>query len=394
MRYRALEDVYAVTIKHVGTTFALLAAQLPGDLKDEIWQKIFQSSGLGGWLDAADAVCQAKGNLSPEAQQYCSEFSDYRRHGSRDELDNVYGQLDAVLNQLKEYGYKVELVKSLNIRRALRVVVQVRNKCAHGSLEPPFFASIEANLYRALKSILTLIPFSKFVLYATYGNYALKFVEQNPTYHPRRRDQDYWFDSDLLPAGYASNIPFLFFREDSNSIYFLNGVRDDKTGMAEYIDYLSGQVRYRELEVGKTLEVRRSGGAIRPRSYQHQLGVLSGDSFAWKRILLTKDGVSAASKDEAGVYTFISKVNLGNRGVEVVLYVGKTESLRCRLESYVRILLGYDDSRPEISRMFENYGENIELLFAGLPKDRLAPVERAIYETTMPEYNLRAPPAE
>ena len=93
------------------------------------------------------------------------------------------------------------------------------------------------------------------------------------------------------------------------------------------------------------------------------------------------------------MYIFAAEVGLLGRPTEVILYVGKTTSLRERLRSYVRIKKGYDSSRPEITRMFETYGEAAKMHFSASSVDQIARLERAIYETTMPEFNLMAPPA-
>ena len=42
--------------------------------------------------------------------------------------------------------------------------------------------------------------------------------------------------------------------------------------------------------------------------------------------------------------------------------------------------------------MFETYNEGVKMFFAPVEESRIAHVERAIYETTMPEFNVIAPP--
>ena len=96
--------------------------------------------------------------------------------------------------------------------------------------------------------------------------------------------------------------------------------------------------------------------------------------------------------NEVGVYVFNVQVDLGGRPIEIILYVGKTTNLSERLSSYLRIKKGYDDSRPAISEMFAAYRDKIKFLFAPTAPDRLARVERAIYETTLPAFNIIAPP--
>ena len=43
--------------------------------------------------------------------------------------------------------------------------------------------------------------------------------------------------------------------------------------------------------------------------------------------------------------------------------------------------------------MFSTYNETIRMLFAPSSEVQIANIERAIYETTMPEFNLVTPPA-
>ncbi|MDE0100347.1 MAG: hypothetical protein OXM87_12200 [Truepera sp.] len=68
---------------------------------------------------------------------------------------------------------------------------------------------------------------------------------------------------------------------------------------------------------------------------------------------------------------------------EIVLYVKEPHPIK----------KGYDDTRPAISDMFALYQEAIRLSFAAVAPNELASVERAIYETTIPAYNMIAPPA-
>ena len=88
-RYRALECVYAATIKYIGTTFALIAADRDADLRDQAWGKIFESSGLGGWLDATDLVCSKSPTMAEPTRMYCNDYSDYKSHPSRTTLDDI-----------------------------------------------------------------------------------------------------------------------------------------------------------------------------------------------------------------------------------------------------------------------------------------------------------------
>ena len=390
-RYRALESVYATTIKHIGATCALLAADYDADLRDTTWTKIFSSSSLGGWLDAADLVCSRSSSLPDAAQNYCSEYSNYRRHPSRTTLDKIAEHINPILDQLARSGYRIDRARSLNIIRALRQLVAIRNKCAHGALNSVFFSRIEADLLAALKLILTVVPFSTFVFWGSFGGNAVEFMERTPKQRRRKRDSHFWAESPLLSSGFTDRIPFLIYQEDSRSIYFLNDAVMADSPRAEYLDYASGQVMVREVLYDWPQPVGHLRRTARPRSYGDHLQVLSDTPLTWREVPLTKAGVDACTS-EIGVYVFSANVGLGTRPVEVILYVGKTTNLAERLQSYVRIKKGYNSSRPEITHMFAVYSDAVKFSFAIVPRAQTASVERAIYETTMPEFNAIAPP--
>ena len=53
-RYKSLENAYAITIKYVGTTLALIAADhFDEDDRSEVWGLIFGSSSLGGVVECS-----------------------------------------------------------------------------------------------------------------------------------------------------------------------------------------------------------------------------------------------------------------------------------------------------------------------------------------------------
>ena len=387
-KYKTLESVYAATTKYVGTTFALIAADRDPELRQETWGRVFDSSSLGGWLDAADCVCRYAAKLPDDIRSYCAEYSDYRKHSCKDDLDQIAKHLKVVTAELEENGYKLEQPRSLNLIRALRYSVEIRNKCAHGAIDSPFFNRIDTDYYKALKIILRLIPFFKLTFWGRYGSNAIELTEWPPERHRRTRDAHFWAESQLLSNGFTKDIPFMVYREDSQSTYFLNDRVSADEPISEFIDYQQGNVIYRS--VHREWHGTGSSRVIRPRNYQQQVGVLSGE-FAWREIPLTLSGVDVTPND-TGVYIFTTKISLGGRSLEVVLYVGKTTNLTERVKSYIKIRKGYD-SRREIAYMFETYKEDVKMFFAPVPATRIASVERAIYETTMPEFNMIAPPA-
>lgn len=391
MRYRALESVYAATVKYVGTTFALIAADSDTDLKDLAWSKIFESTSLGGWLDAVEAVCVNSKSLPAPVRDYCNDHSDYKQHPARNRLDRLTDHLNHVVEQLQRLGYRIDTPRSLSIRRALAYSVAIRNKCAHGALDSLFYKRIETHYAKALKLILQLLPFSKFRLWGTYGSNSLEFVEAPPKHRARSGTSHFWVASDPLSSGITNEIPFLLYKDESCTIYCLNDRVDLDNPIAEYIDYSSGNVVSGDVPIGAYQPRPRLAGPIRPRDYATHLRVLDRQ-FDWKAIRLTTAVVDACPGD-SGVYMFTTTVNLGTRTSDVVLYVGKTTNLRERMKSYLRIKKGYDDTRPELSHMFQVYGRAIALSFCPIPEPDIASVERALYETTMPEYNIKSPPA-
>ena len=148
---------------------------------------------------------------------------------------------------------------------------------------------------------------------------------------------------------------------------------------------------YREVTNDWPRPRRQSLRATVPSQRRHYVAALSGTTLHWREIRLTSATIDAAT-DEVGIYLFVTSISLGGRTVEVILYVGRTTNLRTRLASYLRIKKGYDDKRPSIVDMFNAYRDTAKLLFAPVPEAQLGSVERAIYETAAPEFNVLAPP--
>ena len=243
-RYKALESVYATTIKYVGTSFALIAADHDPDLKVAAWSAILQSSSLGGWTNASDLVCRQAHDLPKNIRDYCDNYNAHKKHPSKPTLDAIAVHLNVVVDELITHGYNVERPKSLSILRALEYAVVVRNCCAHGALDLHFFDRIETDFIKALKLLLLLIPFSEFVFWGQFGGNAVRFSDWPPPQLPRTRQDYFWVESSLLKDGFATSIPFLLYRQDSRTVYFLNDAVTADAPTAQYIDYGSGHVVY------------------------------------------------------------------------------------------------------------------------------------------------------
>ena len=393
VRYKALETACAITIKYVGTVLSIISSHYHNDqLKEEVWNCIFRSSSLGGWLDASEMVCRNSRDFPKEVREYCSEYAAYSEHPDKETIDDLSEDLDVIINELKDaYGYRISTQRSSGILRALRTTVELRNKSAHGALKLTFFNKIEERLFNALRKLLTIIPFSKFVFRGSYGrSYAVPFMEPGGL-ERRERDDHFWVDSKLLKGGFSSEIPFLSYREDLREVFFLNSAVG-KDGVAEYIDYRTGNVTFNEVRTTIAVKPGPNGNPLRPRHLEFHSGVLEEIDLSWSTVSLSSTGVNDAG-DVAGVYLFTTTVDIGDQEVDVILYVGKTKSLHDRIQHYLRLKRGYDTRRPEIAAMFRTYGNAIKMKFARLDMDDLSAVERAIFEMTMPEYNIIAPTA-
>ena len=381
----------ATTIKYVGTAFALIAADRREDgLQDDAWNAIFDSSSLGGWLTAAEIVCKREKKL-PDGplKQYCHEFNFYEKHPQKKRLSEICESMNQIVKCLHRYGYDLKEQTSPNLIRALEFGVTVRNKCAHGALDSPFFSQVEKPFLNMLKQLLYLIPFSKLVFWGSFGSNAYKFVEHPPKLHHRRCNGYFWAESELLSTKSTKSIPFMLYNQDARCIYFLNSHVSVDDPKGEYIDYGSGKVKYSEVrrDWSRSPHPKR---VIRPRNYQDHVNILR-QSLSWRHIKLTTTAIEAESK-MTGIYVFSTKVALGACAVDVILYVGKTTDLAKRMKAYLRIKGGYSHQRPEIAYMFETYKESVQLYFSTAPKAKIAKIERAIYEVVMPEFNLIAPP--
>ena len=392
LRFGALQSVYATVIKFVGTTFALISADHTPDLKDEAWGAIFDSTSLGGWIQATNIVCRISSKLSDDVRSYCDVYSAYRHHSSRDVLDKITEHINSVISQFANLGYRIEPGRRLNLLRALEYIIVVRNKCAHGVPDPLFFSRIESALFSSLKLILTIIPFSAFTFWGKYGSSSIEFIEQPPRHRTRLPRGHFWVESNLLSSSHTESIPFLAYKADSRSIYCLNNKVTAESSTSEFIDHSSGYVVYREVRRDWPQEPPSPTRLIRPRNYESSTHLLSRH-FNWREITLTKSSVDACA-DDVGVYVFKTMVTLGALKTDLILYVGKTTNLKERLRSYLRIKQGYDDTRPGISHMFRVYGDAARMLFSPVSSEILSRIELAIYDITMPEYNFAIPPSE
>ena len=180
------------------------------------------------------------------------------------------------------------------------------------------------------------------------------------------------------------------YNQDVRRIYLLNSEVPVDNPSGEYIDYGTGTVRYAEIHREWSQSPSLQKRAIRPRNYQSHINILR-QPLAWRPIKLSSAAITAESR-AAGIYIFSTKITLGSCTVDVILYVGKTTDLVKRMKAYLQIKGGYSSQRPEIAYMFETYKENLQLYFSEVSETKISEIERAIYESVMPEFNLIAPP--
>ena len=391
-KYRALESVSATLIKYVGTTFSLIGADQGKFLEEATSGRIFSSSSLGGWVSATDYVCAQSKQLPEQVKSYCSLFSDYRKHPEREILDKLAVSVNRIQALLEERGYRTEEARSLNLCRAMNYLVEFRNKCAHGSLDVPFFASAEPHLFQALQILLSMIPFDVFTLWGRYGNYTVR-LRGRPEYIKRRRDAHFWIESQLLEQGFTEKIPFLVYRAEDTRIYCLNDAVRDRGTECEFIDYGTGKVVYREVDYD-SMETSSTGDdrilGLQPTKFREHAETL-GKKLRWREVPVTQSAIETQG-EESGVYLFIASVKVYGRRLDSVLYVGQTRSLKERLRHYVRTKKGYDVTRQEISRMFDKYGPHLKFIFAGTELKELDKTERSLFEVLRPEFNQKSPP--
>ena len=220
-KYKALESTFAMLVKYLGTTFVLMALDKAPSVGAEAASRIFSSSSLGGWVDAIDEVCRRTTLFGDEQKNYCKFVSEHGRHPDKSALRTLEDELITITQLLIERGYRLELPKRTNIRRALRQLVQFRNKIAHGALDVPFFDHAEPAYRRCLTILLELVPFDLFAFWGHYGNYSVSFSGR-PVYTGQRPKHTFWIESKLLSDGIVSTIPFVQYQADARRVFFLN----------------------------------------------------------------------------------------------------------------------------------------------------------------------------
>lgn len=390
-KYRALESIGATIIKYSGTAFALIAADQGRSLEEVTTGRILSSSSLGGWVAAIDHVCRRSRKFPDPVREYCALFSDYRKHPEKESLDRLAVNVSEINLLLKDRGYRTDEAKSLNLCRAMHHLVGLRNKCAHGSLDVPFFASAEPYLFQVLQLLLQMIPFDLFTLWGRYGNYSVQ-LRGRPEYRKRHRDSHFWIESDLLREGFTEKVPFLLYRSEDTRVYCLNDAVRDSDAECEFIDYGSGKVIYREVDydpkVASTGDDRLLG--LQPAKLLEHEGVLER-ILKWREVPIAQATIETQS-EESGIYLFTATAKICGKPVDSVLYLGQTRSLKERLRHYVRTKKGYDVKRPEIARMFGEYGRHLRFYFARVEPADLDAVEKSIYEVLRPEFNKKSPP--
>lgn len=389
-KFKALESTFATLVKYLGTTFSVMALDKAPPVGAEAASLIFSSSSLGGWIDAIEKVCQKATHFETAQQSHCKFFSQYKNHPDKSALKNIERELTTVTRLLNERGYRLDFPKSTSIVRALRYLVQFRNKLAHGALDIPFFVKAEPAYKHCLAMLLELVPFDMFEFWGHYGNYSVSFSGR-PIYLDERPKYTFWITSNLLSGGVASSVPFVQYQEEARSVFFLNDEASEDEPESQFIDYTSGKVIYRKIDFDwRTINRAEVVTQLQWHRYLEYRKILSNEMFEWVEVPISESSLNVLS-DQSAIYVFHIDLDILSDKMRHILYVGKTGDIRTRLRSYLRVQKGYDESRPAISRMFELYGDAVKFRYALTPKESLALIERAVYEAVRPEFNLIAP---
>ena len=346
-------------------------------------------------MRAMDLLCAHYRQLPCHVADYTASFNDYKKHPEKDGLDEISGTLSEALRPLQQRGYSIQAPKSPSLLRVLEQVVSIRNKHAHGYLNPRVLNALEEPLHRALKSTLLLIPFNAATMMAPYGRSTCRLTGSPPQKVPAApRSDELWVEGEPLGSDAVSVGPFAVFHGDSERVFFLNQAARG-SGPAEYIDHATGQIKYWDLPERYAKGGSRSRTSRRPEPVE----VAEADRWLretdleWREIGLTRESLRCV-EGRSGVYCFVNDLGLKAGGLgSAILYVG---SSRCdmanRLREYLRHRQRYDSTRREIAQMFEAY-RKIRLLFAPTSPEDAVELEQAIYAASQPAYNLRAPRA-
>lgn len=394
-RYKSLEAAWSSAIKYVGSVAVAVASVHCSRRETEVADAILGTSSLGGWLRAMDLLCASCRDLPCHAADYTTAFSNYRKHPEKDALDGISRTLSEALRPLQQRGYRILSPRSPSLLRVLEQVVAIRNKHAHGYLNPRVLNDLEGPLYQALKSTLILIPFRAATMMAPYGRSTCRLVGSPPQKVPDApRSDELWVEGEPLGVGPVSVAPFAVFHGDSEQVFFLNQAADG-SGPAEYIDHATGLVKYWDLPERCANGASRSRPARRPEPVEVAKADrwLRETDLEWSEVALTKESLLGV-KGKSGVYCFVNDLGPGAANVTTaILYVGSSRGdMAGRLREHLRHRERYDSTRREIAQMFEAY-RKIRLLFAPTSPEDAVELEQAIYAASQPAYNLRAPRA-
>ena len=394
-RYKSLEAAWSSAIKYVGSVAVSVASVHCARREPEIADAILSTSSLGGWVRAMDLLCASSRELPCHVAEYVATFNDYKKHPEKDALDEISGTLSEALRPLQQRGYSVVPPKSPSLLRVLELAVAIRNKHAHGYLNPRVLHQLEGPLYRTLKSTLILMPFGAATMMAPYGRSTCRLTGSPPQKVPDApRADELWVEGQPLGSEPVSVGPFAVFHADSERVFFLNQAGNE-SGPAEYIDHATGSIKYWDLPDGCVNGARRSRSTRRPEPAEVAEADrwLREDDLEWSEVELNKESLRSV-KGKSGVYCFVNDLGGGAAGVgAAILYVGSSRSdMSSRLREYLRHRERYDSRREEIAQMFKAY-RRIRLLFAPTSPEDAVEFEQAIYSASQPAYNLRAPRA-
>lgn len=398
LAYSMLEANFQVLIKFVSITFLLIAKDLNAKVFSEAANIVSSSSSLGGWVDAMRHV---KSHLpfskedDPLIREYLNYFHAFKNHEDKDSLIGFGSCIDKVIQELARYGYKIDSVQTPSIINIFSKIVEVRNKCAHGNLNLNSYEELITHYDLLLQKFIYFLPIDQFTLYGTFNGRKWRMDSAHGQSEKKLSEHLFCIESKLLREGVTNDVPYMQYHKGSQAIYFLNDCVSESSQSSEFINYTTGEVYYWKVEVPKAnagnLEERdlRTRTVITEAHYE----LVKSICKSWSSLSLDKSSLDSLPTNGKMIYVFVATPEVAGEELFDMLYVGKSTNPRERFKSYLAILLGYDLTRPKISKMFEMHKRKIEFRYILLEgKSDLSNVESALFNLFDPPFNHIAPP--
>jgi len=395
VRYRYLENTVSALVKLSSITALMIAKSFSNPVYLKATHEVFSSSSLGGWVNGLKSVaCRAK-DFPTQQAEHLRSYTAIEPGAASELIGAIQAHFNCILEEFEKKGYKCEHLKKPNLLTLFEKVVFIRNKLAHGALDIPILHKIEDFYAKAIKILLLAPQLGNFEMFGKVGSYAKHFRGEPKLLVREAPDYLFWLESPLLKGGLLEVAPFLHYNCDTADIFFLNDSVTESGRSVEYILYRNGQIVYQPVTLDGSGDPTSKSSSLSFSIYQQHKEYLATVANNWKRLGIKISALPSIEDGTPCVYVFQVPLKVLGNSNRHILYVGKTLELQTRLKSYIRIHKGYDDSRLEIVRMFESYGTDIELWYRKCAaRSEIAKIERAIYESYRPEFNLIAPPKQ